>query len=116
MTRPVSFYCRVIISLELYRENWQGGYIYVTNFPYEINTALGRYSGFHFILLPKNIKSFKDDFECSVRATFRSIVNADIYYYDPQLIASSLAKYFLKDNKTLTSPSLKQFKLSTFIR
>ena len=73
--------------------------IYVTNFPYEINTALVRYSGFHFILLPKNIKSFKDDFECSVRDTFTSIVNADIYYYDPQLIASSLAKYFLKDKK-----------------
>ena len=28
MTRPVSFFCRVTILLELCRENWQGGYIY----------------------------------------------------------------------------------------
>ena len=29
MTQPVSFFCRVTIVLELYRENWQGGNIYV---------------------------------------------------------------------------------------
>ena len=28
MTRPVSFFRRVTILLELYRENWQGGYIH----------------------------------------------------------------------------------------
>ena len=28
MTRPVSFFRRVTILLELYRENWQGGNIY----------------------------------------------------------------------------------------
>ena len=31
MIRPVSFFCRVNIVLELYRENWQGGNI---NTPY----------------------------------------------------------------------------------
>ena len=30
MTRPVSFFRRVTILLELYRENWQGGNIYNT--------------------------------------------------------------------------------------
>ena len=29
MTRPVSFLRRATILLELYRENWQGGNIYV---------------------------------------------------------------------------------------
>ena len=29
MTRPVSFFRRVTIILELYRENWQGGNMYV---------------------------------------------------------------------------------------
>ena len=32
MTRPVSFFRRVTILLELYRENWQGGNINVVSY------------------------------------------------------------------------------------